>query len=78
LSGLPELKVAVDRDARGEPVYAILPGWVEDLGGAPSLEALPHAARAYLDFVCEGLGVPLCLLSTGPERGQTLLLEAPW
>ncbi|MFH1465497.1 MAG: adenylosuccinate synthase [Pseudomonadota bacterium] len=78
LRGLPELRVAIDRDDRGEPVFATLPGWDEDILGAPSLEALPHAARVYIDFVCEGLGVPLALLSTGPERGQTLLLEAPW
>jgi adenylosuccinate synthase len=78
LSGLAELRVAVDRDAQGAPIYTSLPGWAEDIAGAPSLGSLPRAARTYVDFVCEGVGVPLCLLSTGPDRDQTLLLEVPW
>ncbi len=78
LSGLPELKVAVDRDASGEPVYATLPGWEQDILGAPSLEVLPANARAYLDFITDQLGVPISILSTGPDRDQTLVLEAPW
>ncbi len=78
LSGLPELRVATGRDADGQPVYATLPGWSEDILGAPSLEALPANARAYLDFITEQLGVPISILSTGPDRDQTLVLEAPW
>jgi adenylosuccinate synthase len=78
LSGLPELRVATGRDARGEPVYATLPGWSQDILGAPSLASLPVNARAYLDFITEQLGVPISILSTGPDRDQTLVLESPW
>jgi adenylosuccinate synthase len=78
LSGLPELKVATGRDGGGQPVYATLPGWSEDILGAPSLASLPPNARAYLDFITEQLGVPISILSTGPDRDQTLVLEAPW
>jgi adenylosuccinate synthase len=78
LSGLPELRVATGRDARGEPVYATLPGWSQDILGAPSLASLPANARAYLDFITEQLGVPISILSTGPDRDQTLVLESPW
>ena len=78
LSGLPELKVATGRDDHGQPVYATLPGWTEDILGAPSVASLPANARAYIDFITEQLGVPISILSTGPDRDQTLVLEAPW
>ena len=78
LSGLPELRVATGRDDDGEPVYTTLPGWSEDILGAPSLASLPVNARAYLDFITEQIGVPISILSTGPDRDQTLVLEAPW
>ncbi len=78
LSGLPELMVATGRDDAGDPVYTTLPGWSEDIMGAPSLDALPSNARSYIDFITEQLGVPISILSTGPDRDQTLVLEAPW
>ena len=78
LSGLPELRVATGRDAAGHPAYATLPGWSEDILGASDHRSLPANARAYLDFITEQLGVPISILSTGPDRDQTLVLEAPW
>ncbi len=78
LSGLPEISVATGRGTDGQPVYRTLPGWDEDILGAPSVDSLPANARAYVDFIAQQLGVPVTILSTGPDRDQTLVLEAPW
>jgi adenylosuccinate synthase len=52
------------------PVYETLPGWQQELGG----DALPPAARDYVDYVGEALGVPITLVGTGAEREQVLSL----
>jgi adenylosuccinate synthase len=58
-----------------EPVYEELPGWGKDISAARKLEDLPVEARAYLDFISERAGVPIKLVSVGPERQQTILLD---
>ncbi len=60
--------------ATGE--YRELPGWHEDITGARSLEELPPAARGYLDVVSEHVGVPVVLVSVGPEREQVIWTDA--
>jgi len=87
LSGLPEIKVCVAYDYRGErvlyppqeqngmahvtPVYETLPGWREDISMASSWADLPLNARKYLERMEELSGVPVGLVSVGPERSQT-------
>jgi adenylosuccinate synthase len=61
--------------ARAEPVYEELPGWREDTSGVRQFDALPEAAKAYVHFIQEQLGVPLCLISVGPEREQAISLR---
>ncbi|NPV59360.1 MAG: adenylosuccinate synthase [Actinobacteria bacterium] len=61
--------------ARCEPVYEEMPGWMSDISGARSLEDLPEKARDYLDFISARSGVPISLVSVGPERQQTILLD---
>ncbi len=63
-----------------EPVYEELPGWDEDLTAARSLDDLPKAARAYVDFLAERLGVPIVSLSVGPGREQMFDTDpaVPW
>ncbi|HEX8052412.1 MAG TPA: adenylosuccinate synthase [Thermoleophilaceae bacterium] len=56
--------------ARGEIVE--MPGWHEDITGARSLDDLPAAARAYLDFVEDYLGIPIVLVGVGPGRDQVI------
>lgn len=58
------------------PVLEHFPGWSEDLSGARSLDELPDAARTYVRAIEESLGIPLCLVSVGPERRQTIELRA--
>lgn len=56
-----------------EPVYEWLPGWVMPTAGITSYEKLPAGARRYLEFLEEKVGVEIGCISTGPERGQTIL-----
>lgn len=89
LSGFDELRVCtayrVDgatterfpADARtlagAEPVYRTFPGWREEISGARSRRELPEAARRYIAFIEETVGVPASLVSVGPDREQTLV-----
>jgi adenylosuccinate synthase len=57
---------------RCRPVYETLPGWREDVSGARRLSDLPAAARRYVDRLGELLGLPVSIISVGPERGQTI------
>jgi adenylosuccinate synthase len=52
------------------PVYEDLPGWQEDISAARKWEELPPAAKNYLDRIAELGGVPVRLVSVGPERDQ--------
>jgi adenylosuccinate synthase len=54
------------------PVYETLPGWSEPLDGCSSVADLPDAARAYVDFVEQELGVAVSLVGTGAERTSVL------
>src|SRR5512141_1041920 len=92
LSGLPELKVCtgyrvdgrlvdewplnVAQLERAEPVYESLPGWSEDISGCRSVDELPAAARRYVAAIEERAGAPINLISVGPERTQTLSVDA--
>jgi adenylosuccinate synthase len=53
-----------------QPVYETMPGWSEDVSGARSLHDLPAAARHYVQRIEELTGVPVSLISVGPERSQ--------
>jgi adenylosuccinate synthase len=55
------------------PIYETLPGWHEDISDARSREDLPANARRYLARVEEIVGVPIQVVSLGPERTQTLV-----
>ncbi|MEX1193435.1 MAG: adenylosuccinate synthase [Dehalococcoidia bacterium] len=61
--------------ARAEPVYEELPGWLSDTSGVRKFEDLPAAAQSYVHFIQEKLGVPLCLISVGPEREQAISMR---
>jgi adenylosuccinate synthase len=55
------------------PVYETLPGWAEDIRDASDRDALPRAARDYLAHVERIVGIPVEVVSLGPERTQTLV-----
>ena len=61
--------------ARCEPVYEDFPGWKESTFGVTKWEELPESAQRYLKRLSEVAGCPIAMVSTGPDRNQTILLE---
>ncbi len=60
------------------PVYEELPGWKESTLGIRSYDALPANARRYLERIAELTGTPIDVVSTGPDREQTIVLRHPF
>lgn len=67
-----------DAVARCEPIYEDFPGWNESTFGIKSWDALPEAARQYLKRIEEVVGIPIDMISTGPDRDETILLRHPY
>ncbi|MCF0253194.1 MAG: adenylosuccinate synthetase, partial [Duodenibacillus sp.] len=67
-----------DAAARCEPVYEEFPGWDCSTFGMTEWDQLPASARAYLKRLSEVAGCPIALVSTGPDRSQTILLKDPF
>jgi adenylosuccinate synthase len=67
---------SVSQDMRRvEPVFATLPGWKTSTLGMTEMDALPANARRYVDFLSAQIGVEIGLVSTGPERSQTIIVK---
>ena len=60
---------------RAEPIYETLPGWQSSTLGVTDLSELPRAAREYVNFLSNQIGVQIGLVSTGPERLQTIIVR---
>ncbi|MCJ8170241.1 adenylosuccinate synthase [Atopomonas sediminilitoris] len=60
------------------PVYEEMPGWSENTLGAKRLEDLPQAARNYIARIEELVGAPIDIVSTGPDREETIVLRHPY
>lgn len=91
LDTLPEIKVCVGYKIGGElidhfpattsnlkavePVYETIPGWQTATEGITRIDELPINARQYVEFLSDWIGTEIGLISTGPERGQTIILE---
>ncbi len=94
LDGLESIEICVGyKDAQGnvvtslsgsedydavEPVYESMPGWTETTLGAQSLDQLPAAAVAYIKRLEELIGAPIDIVSTGPDRVETIVLRHPF
>ncbi|MCI0510630.1 adenylosuccinate synthetase [Chromohalobacter marismortui] len=61
-----------------EPLYQDLPGWSESTLGIKRIADLPKNARAYISFLEEQTGVPIDIISTGPDRNETIVLRNPF
>lgn len=90
LSGLDEIKVCTEYEIDGKrtrrfphdaaienlkPVYTSLPGWKEDLTKITSPDEFPQTFKDYISFLEKELGVPIWIVSVGPDRNQTILLR---
>lgn len=58
-----------------EPVYEEMPGWSESTLGIQTVEGLPAAAQAYIKRIEELVGAPIDIISTGPDRNETIILR---
>jgi adenylosuccinate synthase len=94
LDGLDTVRICVDyKNPAGEsiaapfdcedydtitPIYEDMAGWSESTVGAKSLDELPENARAYIRRIEEIVGVPIDIISTGPDRVETIVLRHPF
>lgn len=94
MDGLEEVKIATHYELDGarldappldprdwdrlQPVYETMPGWSESTQDVTDLEQLPVAARQYLDRVCELVGCPAHMISTGPDRNANIVIKDPF
>jgi adenylosuccinate synthase len=94
LDGLPEVKICVayeltdgavvdyvpigDAFASATPVYEIMPGWSGITFGMTALDAMPQEALNYIQRLTDLIGAPIDIVSTGPERDQTIVLSTPF
>lgn len=70
--------MAADGYDEVEPIYEDMPGWSDTTFGVTSLEALPTEAKAYIKRLEEITGVPIDIVSTGPDRNETIILRHPF
>lgn len=61
-----------------EPIYEEIPGWTESTLGLRKLDELPSAARNYINRIEKTVGAPIDIISTGPERNETIILKHPF
>jgi adenylosuccinate synthase len=61
-----------------EPIYEELPGWSENISTAQHVDDLPENARAYLRRIEELVETPVQIISVGPGRKETMLLQDPF
>ena len=94
LDGLETIKLAVAYRYRGEetttppsgaegiadcePIYIEMPGWQDSTVGMKSWDQLPTTAIDYLKKIEEICGVPIDIVSTGPDRSETIVLRHPF
>ncbi len=64
--------------ARCVPVYETIAGWQESTLGVRALDGLPAAARRYIERIEQLVGVPVDIISTGPDRDETIVLRHPY
>ena len=64
--------------ANSEPVYEEMPGWQGITRGMKDYNDLPENARSYLKRIAELCEVPIAMISTGPDRSETIVLESPF
>lgn len=91
LTGLDTIKICVAYDldgkqiqsppstiaslARCKPVYIEMPGWTEDITDIREFDKLPDNAKAYVRKLEEVTGVPVGMISVGPDREQTIIVD---
>lgn len=94
MDGMDEIKLCVGYEFHGKkidilpfgsdaveactPIYETLPGWRETTYGTKTYEELPENAKAYLARIEEVCQAPVAIISTGPDREETIVLQHPY
>jgi adenylosuccinate synthase len=94
LTGINPVKICVAYEANGNrretipatiqelercrPIFEELPGWTEDIRGVRRLEDFPPATRNYLKRLEELVGVLIQIVSVGPDREETIVVQNPF
>jgi adenylosuccinate synthase len=94
LDGLPVLKMGVGYEldgqicdvlpygaaavARAKPILEEMPGWTQSTVGVTDFDKLPANAQRYLKRLSEVCGIPIDMVSTGPDRNETIMLRDPF
>lgn len=73
IDGLETEEVPYDHAAMLQPVYSEMPGWTDDITGVRKYSDLPSALRSYIEMIERETGIPVTLVSTGPDREQTII-----
>ncbi|RAI01915.1 adenylosuccinate synthase [Acuticoccus sediminis] len=72
------LPTGICAQTRMKPVYRTFEGWRGSTADIQSMERFPQQARTYMDFIAEFTQIPLDLVSTGPDRASTIIINDPW
>lgn len=72
------LPFGADAVAGCTPIYETMPGWTESTFGVKAFDKLPANAKAYLKRIEEVCGAPVAIVSTGPDREETIVLQHPF
>mgnify|MGYP003332636759 CR=1 FL=1 len=90
LSSFDTIKVCTQYDYRGEtidhlpydisednvtPIYTEMKGWSDDLTGMNNIDEIPNELNSYIEFIEKEIGLPITIVSVGPDRKQTLIRE---
>ncbi len=94
LDGLEQIHLCVDYENPGaqsgppsfsseyysdiKPIYEVVPGWSDSTAGVRHLDDLPANARRYLERIEQTVGAPIDIISTGPDRAETIMLKDPF
>jgi adenylosuccinate synthase len=70
--------IGADAFEKCKPVYEEMSGWQQSTVGVKDYDALPDNAKAYLKRLEEVVGIPVDIISTGPERDETIILQNPY
>jgi adenylosuccinate synthase len=72
VNGAETQELPFENDARIEPVYTSFKGWNEDISSVRIYEELPKALTEYVSFIEKQTGVPVTMVSVGPDRQETI------
>ena len=72
-----DLPSSAEQFARCKPIYETLPGWKQSTEHCRTLEDLPETALDYLEFLAKLIEAPIAIVSLGPSRDQTIIVEDP-